>query len=126
MINERMYALGDAPNKIREIFAYGLDRKAEIGEDEFNTAVETLFYHVKRFRRRFNLGMFLELIFSVLALVAFILTEDMRLPMVLIDKWTPLMLLLMVTCWVADIALTRYRENDAEEAEKAAAKPEVH
>lgn len=34
MINERMYALGDAPNKIREIFAYGLDRKAEIGEDK--------------------------------------------------------------------------------------------
>lgn len=34
VINEEMYALGAAPNKIREIFAYGLDRKAEIGDDK--------------------------------------------------------------------------------------------
>ena len=34
MINEDMYALGAAPNKIREIFAYGLDRKAQIGDDK--------------------------------------------------------------------------------------------
>ena len=92
----------------------------EIGEDEFNTAVETLFYHVKRFRRRFNLGMFLELVFSVLALVAFILTEDMRLPMVLIDKWTPLMALLMLIVWVLDVRLIRYRDKVLadEEAER--------
>ncbi len=98
-----------------------VNAKAEIGEDEFNTAVETLFYHVKRFRRRFNLGMFLELVFSVLALVAFILTEDMRLPMVLIDKWTPLMALLMLIVWVLDVRLIRYRDKvlaDEEEAER--------
>lgn len=29
-----MYALGAAPNKIREIFAYGLERKAQIGNDK--------------------------------------------------------------------------------------------
>ena len=34
MINEDMYALGAAPNKIREIFAYGLERKAQIGNDK--------------------------------------------------------------------------------------------
>ena len=28
-----MYALGAAPNKIRELFMYGLGRKAEIGAD---------------------------------------------------------------------------------------------
>lgn len=33
MINEKMFALGDAPNKIREIYAYGLERKAQIGEE---------------------------------------------------------------------------------------------
>ena len=33
MINEEMYALGDAPNKIRELFMFGLKRKAEIGAD---------------------------------------------------------------------------------------------
>ena len=33
MINEELRALGAAPNKIRETFAYGLERKAQIGED---------------------------------------------------------------------------------------------
>lgn len=32
MINQHMLDLGAAPNKIRELFMYGLDRKAEIGE----------------------------------------------------------------------------------------------
>lgn len=34
MINERMYALGAEPSAIRELFAYGLARKAEIGADK--------------------------------------------------------------------------------------------
>ncbi|MBQ9043874.1 MAG: pyridoxal phosphate-dependent aminotransferase [Eggerthellaceae bacterium] len=33
MINERMYQLGSQPNFIRKQFAYGLQRKAEIGEE---------------------------------------------------------------------------------------------
>lgn len=83
--------------------------------------METLFYQVKRFLRRFRIGMVLELIFSALALVAFILTEDMRLPMVLIDRWTPLMILLMLIVWVLDVRLIRYRGQvlaDEEEAER--------
>ena len=34
MVNDRMYHLGSAPNAIRALFAYGLGRKAEIGEDK--------------------------------------------------------------------------------------------
>ena len=34
MIDERMYGLGNAPSAIRELFAYGLKRKAEIGDDK--------------------------------------------------------------------------------------------
>lgn len=33
MINQRMYELGSEPSAIRELFAYGLARKAEIGEE---------------------------------------------------------------------------------------------
>ena len=33
MINERMYALGAEPSAIRELFAYGMARKAEIGAE---------------------------------------------------------------------------------------------
>ncbi len=34
MINQQMFDLGAAPNKIRELFMYGLGRKAEIGADK--------------------------------------------------------------------------------------------
>ena len=34
MINEAMLKLGQEPSSIRELFAYGLQRKAEIGEDK--------------------------------------------------------------------------------------------
>ena len=33
MINEKMYGLGDEPSAIRELFAYGMARKAEIGAE---------------------------------------------------------------------------------------------
>lgn len=33
-LNERMYALGAEPSAIRELFAYGLERKAQIGADK--------------------------------------------------------------------------------------------
>lgn len=33
MINQEMYDLGAAPNKIRELFAYGMERKVQIGAD---------------------------------------------------------------------------------------------
>ncbi len=34
MIDEKMYQLGNEPNAIRALFAYGLARKAEIGDDK--------------------------------------------------------------------------------------------
>lgn len=34
MINETMYGLGNEPSAIRELFAYGMQRKAEIGNDK--------------------------------------------------------------------------------------------
>ncbi len=33
MLNQRMHELGAEPNKIRELFAYGLERKAQIGPE---------------------------------------------------------------------------------------------
>ena len=33
-LNERMYGLGAEPSAIRELFAYGLERKAQIGADK--------------------------------------------------------------------------------------------
>ena len=74
-----------------------------------------LYYRLKKFTRRSRTGYLLELVTSVVALIAFILTEDMRLPMVLIDKWTPLMLIMLAICWIIDIRLARYRGKEIEE-----------
>jgi hypothetical protein len=93
---------------------------ADITGEDFADAVEILYYHVTEFVKRFRLGFGLELVDVIAAIIAFILTEDMRLPMVLIDKWTPLMLILLVICWALDVRLMRYRdEAPAEEEEKA-------
>ena len=41
MVNERMHALGAEPSAIRELFAYGLARKAEIGEENVFDYIES-------------------------------------------------------------------------------------
>ena len=83
----------------------------DVTEEEFKTAVDVLFYQIKKFLKRLRIGTGLEAIDAIVALIVFILTEDMRLPMVLIDKWTPLMILFLVICWVLDVRLARYREE---------------
>ena len=86
-------------------------------EEEQEAAV----YNVKPFVRRFRTGLVLEIIVSAAAVIAFILTEDIRLPMVLIDRWTPLMILLLLICWILDVRLIRYRsKKDNEEKENGA------
>ncbi len=87
------------------------NKQPPVTREEFDRAVEDLYYRIKRFTRRFRIGMVLELADVVLAAVIFYFTEDMRLPMVLIDKWTPLMILLLALCWIVDIRLARYRSK---------------
>ena len=88
-----------------------------VSKDKFIEAVEELFFRVKSFTRKFIAGVSLEVILSVASVIVFILTEDMKLPMVLIDKWTPVMLLLMIGSMIADFILTRYKrpKKDKEE-----------
>ena len=101
---------------------------ADVTEDEFTAAADKLYYQVKQFLRRFRVGVCAELVVAALAALAFLWTEDMRLPMALIDKWTPLMLIFLTLCWVIDIRLARYRgdrlwedQRRRDEAEKALA-----
>ena len=66
-------------------------------------------YDLKGFTRSFRVGLIMEFLISVLAVVAFILTEDLKTPMVLIDKWTLLMVLIFFVCWLVDVRFLRYR-----------------
>ena len=63
-------------------------------------------YDVGKFTRRFIIGVSIEAVISVVALITYILTQNMRLPMVLIDRWTPLMLGLLIGALVTEILLT--------------------
>ena len=88
---------------------------AEDGEEQ---EIEPL-YDVGAFTRNMVIGAILELLVSLIALLAFIITEDMRLPMIIVDRWTPLMIVLYFLCWLIDMILLRYRKKlpEAEEEE---------
>ena len=70
---------------------------------------------MNRFTTRFTVGVVIEGVLAVLSVITFVLTQNLRKPMVIIDKWTPLMLILLIGCLVADITLTRYKEEDNEQ-----------
>ena len=89
-----------------------------VSKDKFCEAVEELFYRLKAFTRKFIAGIILEVLLSIASIIAFILTEDMRLPMVLIDKWTPLMLILMIGSLLVDFILTRYKKSKKDKDEE--------
>jgi hypothetical protein len=80
--------------------------KKDPGQDE-----DDPYYEREEFSRRFWMGIVLEAIAALLSVVLFILTEDMRQPMILIDRWTLIMLILTLICWVTDICFIRYREG---------------
>ena len=85
----------------------GLKKKNEEENEEADNKV--------RFRL---LGMFV----AAISVIAFILTEDMALPMHLIDKWTIVMIILLAVETVLAIASRKTKkEEDEEEVELMAA-----
>ncbi|MBQ3274372.1 MAG: class B sortase [Christensenellaceae bacterium] len=90
-----------------------------VTEEQFAGAVSKLYYRIRKFVARFRVGLILEIIVAAMALIAFILTEDMRLPMTIIDEWTPLMIILLAAAWILDVCLVRYRDGrEAEEQDE--------
>lgn len=87
----------------------------EPDEDDISAAVEDLNYRPENFSRKFVAGVVAEAVLLVIAIVVFILTEDMRQPMVLIDRWTLLMVAFVIIQLALDIWLVRYREEREEE-----------
>ena len=97
-----------------------MDRANETAGAEGSAShADGLSYRVRQFRRRFRIGLFLEILAAAASVAVFVLTENMRLPMVLIDRWTPLMLSLLLAAWIIDLRLSRYRENERDAAEDA-------
>ena len=61
----------------------------------------------KKNNTKMMIGFLCEGLLAGLALIIFIFTEDIRMPIQMIDKWTPLMLLILIICYFIDIFLLR-------------------
>ena len=66
---------------------------------------------VKRYKR----WKVASVIDAILAVIVFILTENMKLPMVLVDKWTILMIIFAVVSIVSLVFGRKYHDEDEEE-----------
>lgn len=84
----------------------------ELEEDKNSTEESDAGKWIKRFRTRLVTGFALESIIAIGAVIIFLLTENMHLPMVLIDKWTPFMLLILLMSWITDLFLVRNRTKE--------------
>ena len=67
-----------------------------------------------KFKRNSWIGIGIEFLLSVTALLLFIFTEDMRQPMILVDKWTIWMIILYLLVWIVDVILVRFRLGKGE------------
>ncbi len=96
-------AAADSMDRIEDVDEIRTEAAEEKAEEEL--------YRVKKFTWKFWIGVALELIISIVAFKGFIDTEDMRLPMVIIDIWTPIMIFWLAACWLTDVLLVRYRKK---------------
>ena len=66
--------------------------------------------------KRYKRWKVVSIIDAVLAVVVFIITENMKLPMVLVDKWTILMIVFAVVSIISLVFGRKYHEDDEDES----------
>ena len=84
--------------------------KKDEDEDEQYENEET--EEAKRYKR----WKVVSVIDAVLAVVVFIITENMKLPMVLVDKWTILMIVFAIVSIISLVFGRKYHEDDEDES----------
>lgn len=89
-------------------------KKDDEEEEEETTAKSRLSEEEEEEENERRKSKFFGLIPGIGSVIAFILTEDMRLPMVLVDRWTVLMLAILVI-GAALAFLTRNKKDEDEE-----------
>lgn len=80
---------------------------------------------LKKKRNQRRVGVMIQLIVTVFAIFWFIWTEDPRKPMVIIDRWTLLMIILFAITWFVDVYLIKYRYRRREEEDPEEGQEEV-
>ncbi len=72
---------------------------------------------LRRFLRSMRIGVLLELLLFIIAVIVFLRTENITKPMVIRDEWTGLMILLTTLSLIADFICFRYRGERPEHAD---------
>lgn len=83
-----------------------------------NRRLKDYVYNVRAFTVKFWTGWFMELTASILAIVIFILHDDLRSPMVIICERTPWMIALLLITWIVDFIMIRYRKKKESNTEQ--------
>lgn len=60
---------------------------------------------VRHYRRRVTIASVVELVICAASVVIFVLKEDIFAPITIIDRYTPVMILLLAACWFVDVNL---------------------
>ena len=93
-------------DKIEEIDTYS--QWVEDGGGKVSDFVKRIYMNLKNFLVRMTVGVVLEVYLVIAAVIAFILTENITMPMVMSDNWTWLMVLIFGVAIITDIICFRY------------------
>ncbi len=105
-INKKYRQRSYSKDKIDEIDAYS--DWLEEGGGKISDLVEKVYKNLKNFLVRMTVGFILEIELVIAAVIAFILTENITMPMVMSDKWTWLMVLIFGLAILTDIICFRF------------------
>lgn len=99
------------------LIGYFINRKSKEDEEDDEIVDED----EEEENKRKNKGLFrlLSIIPALVAIIAFILTEDMTNPMIIIDRWTIVMLIIALVQLVVALASRKKDKEDDEENEEA-------
>ena len=64
---------------------------------------EILIFRTEKFGKRTAAVYIMEVLLSIVSVILFFLTEDIRLPITVIDEWTPAMLLILAAVYFTDL-----------------------
>jgi len=119
LLNLIMSLVGVALGIITGVRAILINKK-ELEESETEEVLENEEYERQEYTKRRFRWLALTFIMAIAGVILFILTEDMRLPMVLVDKWTILNAIILAVEIVAVVFSSKRKQhnNDAEEAEE--------
>ena len=102
------FSQSKAAKKIRDLYSgYGYSGSDAMAIIRYGNKIKD---KLKRFRTRVNTGTAVEIIILCISIIVFFLTEDMTTPVVMCDKYTPVMIVICAFMFIIDVICFVYRD----------------